>query len=57
LHPQSIPTNREPLTATANGTQERSNSPLALQHGAGVNRMLVGKGMVSKTNAHGKATG
>jgi hypothetical protein len=57
-HPASIPANSETLRATPNSTQERSNSSLALlsPKRAGVNRMLVRKGMVSEANARGKAT-
>jgi hypothetical protein len=59
---QSIPANSEALTATTNGIQERSNSPLALlahsalnDNGGGVNRMRKGKGIVSKAKALGNA--
>lgn len=53
----SNPANSEILNSTANGVQERSNGPRALQAGVGVHRMRMGCGIVSEANARGKAAG
>ena len=65
MHPEVSRRTSEALSSISNGIQERSNSSLALCYylaklgngGAGVNRMLVGKGIVSEAKACGKAAG
>lgn len=65
MHPKVSRRTSETLSSTTNGIQERSNSSLALCYypatlgngGAGVNRMLMRKGIVSEAKACGKATG
>jgi hypothetical protein len=61
---RSTPADSAILSATPNRPQERSNCPLALpigyasaRWGVGVNRMRVGRGIVSEAKALGKARG
>ncbi len=61
----SIPADSAILRASSNGSQERSNDPVALlafdtpasEWRVGVNRMRLGSGIVSEAKAPGKARG